>query len=206
MQHGAVSRFRLFLIAACLATAAASALSGFRLSVRVALVGAALVAAVLLLAIRRNSVEVRAAEASAPESGREQESRAPDERASTSRRLFRRPDTGALDARISAIAGQLEEYERKLREMSVAHAAADLARRQELDSVRQQLADLQAVNEEQRATIASLQQQHARRLARLQNTMTGQREALAGLESALETALATTPDSLAATGATDSTP
>jgi hypothetical protein len=206
MRHGALSKFRLFLIAACLATAAASALSDFQLSLRAALVGAALVAAVLLLAIQRDSGAGRATEAATPETGPAGAASAPDDWAPSLRRLFRSRDREALDARLSAMARQLEGYEQKLRAMSVAQTAADLARKHELDLVRDQLADLQAVNDEQRTAIASLQQQHARRLARLQDTMAGQREALADLESVLETALAAAPDSLDGAAATDSAP
>jgi chromosome segregation ATPase len=121
-------------------------------------------------------------------------------------RLFRRPDSATADARISAIARQLEAYEQKFREVSRAQAAAELAQQQELAAVRQQLADLQAVNEAQRATIAALQEQHAGRLARLQERLAGQREALVDLESALEAALAARLDALAAREPADSTP
>jgi hypothetical protein len=205
VQRGAVSRFRLFLIAGCLAAAVASGLSSFQLSLRAGLVGAALVAAVLLLAIRRDAAEAGAPETEA-QTGRVPGSTAPDQPARAPRRLFGKRDTEALDARISAITGQLERYEQKLREVSVAQAAAERARKQELDSVRQQLADLQAVNEEQRATIASLNEQHGHRLARLQETIAGQREALAGLERALETALVAAPAPPATSAPTDSAP
>lgn len=198
-----MSRFRLLLISGCLAVAVASALSGYQLSLRATLVGAALVAAVLLLALRRNSVQVRTAVAAPSEAAPAQESGAARHGAPRPRRLFGRQGTDTLDLRISAIARQIEGYEQKLLEMARAQTVADLARQQELVDVRRQLAQLQAVNDEQRATIASLHQQHARRLARLQETMAGQREALADLESTLETALATASDALVAT---DSTP
>jgi hypothetical protein len=201
-----VSRFRLFLVAGCLATAAASALSGFQLSLRAALVGAALVAAVLLLALRRDAVELSPAHTGPPETAPTEGSEAPGHQTRVPRRILRRRDTEALDARISAIARQLERYEEKLREMSRAQAVADLARNEELYDVRQQLARLHAVNEEQRATISSLHEQHAGQLARLRTTMNGQREAMASLESALETALATEPDSLATPATADAAP
>jgi flagellar biosynthesis chaperone FliJ len=196
-----MSRLRLFLITGCLAIAAASTLSGIQLSFRAALVGAALVAAVLLLAIRRDPVVVHHPGVTPPDSPSAREPRVPQQGAAAPRRRFRRRNTDELDARVAAIARQLEGYEETVRELSRVQAAADIATKHELGNLQQQLAQLEAANEEQRATIASLREQHAQRLARLHDTVAGQRKALESLESTLETALAPALD--AQTAATD---
>lgn len=92
-----------------------------------------------------------------------------------------------LEERLSAIAQQLDGFERKLADLSRAHTVAEAARNEELAELRRRLAELEASNVEQDETIRLLRRQRAERLTRLRRTIAGQREALSGLERALET-------------------
>jgi chromosome segregation ATPase len=94
--------------------------------------------------------------------------------------------TQTLETRLAAIAQQLDGYEAKLAELSRAHAAAETARVGELEDLRRRMAELEAANAQRGETIRLLRRQRADRLSRLQRTIAGQREALSGLEQALE--------------------
>lgn len=101
-------------------------------------------------------------------------------------RLFRGKRTG-LEARLAAIVFQLEGYEQKLGDISRAHTLAELETRNRLTELHERLAHLERVNQTQREQIEALQAQHADRMARIRSTVADQREALAGLETTLET-------------------
>lgn len=193
MQHPALSRLRLLLIAGCLVVAAASALSDLQMHLRAPLVGAFLVAAVLLLALGRDSTPALTPDLSASGANPAEEPLATEEPPAAQRR-FRRREGEELSARVSGLVGQLDEYEKKLAEISRAQKLAEISTRHELGRLREQIAHLEAVNEQQHATIDSLRQQQAQSLQRLQHTVADQREALAGLESALELELASPPE------------
>jgi DNA repair ATPase RecN len=91
-----------------------------------------------------------------------------------------------LDTRLAAIIRQLESYEQRLGDVSRAHTVAELETRSQLTELHERLTELEAVNRGQREQIEALQAQNADRIARIRSMVESQREALAGLETALE--------------------
>ena len=96
----------------------------------------------------------------------------------------RRP-VSPLDARLAAITEELASYERGLAELVHAHERAEATAAVQLAALQERLARLEAINADQRGTLESLRQSHARELGRLEWIVGRQRDALAGVERAL---------------------